>query len=226
MWHGRCQRSEASSDWSWTISWGLLYLACPTQNSPLLFQRGTISQSTTTTLGLTHPPPTRFQSETKIGLTTPLVLYLPFKFLVTTLCVSLPLPVGLFTPTFVTGGAIGRIFGEALDTLGVQVKGVSTFAPWEYAVIGAAAFSSGVTRAISTAVIVFELSGQNHLRLPMSVAILAAYFTGNRFTKVGGSRAFGSLNKSPWVSVGWGAESSSLVSLPFFNTTGCVQCHP
>lgn len=51
-------------------------------------------------------------------------------------------------------------------------------------VIGAAAFSSGVTRAVSTAVIVFELSGQSHLRLPISVALLLAYFVANRFTKV------------------------------------------
>lgn len=50
-------------------------------------------------------------------------------------------------------------------------------------VIGAAAFSSGVTRAVSTAVIVFELSGQSHLVLPISVALLIAYFVANRFTK-------------------------------------------
>ena len=49
--------------------------------------------------------------------------------------------------------------------------------------IGAAAFSTGVTRAVSTAVIVYELSGQPNIRIPLAVAILAAYFTGNRFTK-------------------------------------------
>ena len=47
-----------------------------------------------------------------IGVTGPLIAYVEFKFLVTTICVALPLPVGLFTPTFVTGGAIGRLFGE------------------------------------------------------------------------------------------------------------------
>ena len=49
-----------------------------------------------------------------LGVGAPLIAYVVFKFLVTTLCVSLPLPVGLFTPTFVTGGAIGRLFGEVI----------------------------------------------------------------------------------------------------------------
>ena len=55
--------------------------------------------------------------------------------------------------------------------------------PWEFALIGSAAFSAGVTRAVSTAVIVFELSGENHLRLPLGVALMISYFIANRFTK-------------------------------------------
>lgn len=120
-----------------------------------------------------------FQSDA-MGMNLNLAFYTLFKFLVTAMCVCLPLPVGLFTPTFMTGAAIGRIMGEALTYYDPDL---STFKSWEFAVIGAAAFSSGVTRAISTAIIVFELSGQYHLRIPMSVAILVAYFIGNRFTK-------------------------------------------
>lgn len=117
-----------------------------------------------------------------MGVSVPLGMYVLFKFLVTTLCVSLPLPVGLFTPTFVTGGAIGRLFGETVHYFQPTTR-FTSLEPWEFAVIGAAAFSSGVTRAVSTAVIVFELSGQNNLRLPISVALLLAYFVANRFTK-------------------------------------------
>lgn len=40
-----------------------------------------------------------------------------------------------------------------------------------------------MTRAVSTAVIVFELSGENHLRLPLGVALMISYFIANRFTK-------------------------------------------
>jgi chloride channel 2 len=49
--------------------------------------------------------------------------------------------------------------------------------------IGAAAFSAGVTRAISTAIIILELSGEHHLRTPTAVAVITAYYVGNRFTK-------------------------------------------
>jgi len=116
-----------------------------------------------------------------MGLTRNLIVYTLSKFISTILCVCLPLPVGLFTPTFMTGAALGRIFGEILNRY--YDSDLSSFRAWEYAVIGAAAFSSGVTRAISTAVVIFELSGQNHLRLPVAVAVLVAYFIGNRFTK-------------------------------------------
>ncbi|GMI08808.1 hypothetical protein TrVE_jg6427 [Triparma verrucosa] len=124
-----------------------------------------------------------------LGLTTPLLLYLPFKFFVTIMCVTLPLPVGLFTPVFLIGSTTGRIVGEfllLLDTHFMQKHGVKnfiSFQPWEFALIGAAAFSSGVTRAISTALIILELSGEHHLRTPCGVAVLVAYFIGNRFTK-------------------------------------------
>lgn len=123
-------------------------------------------------------------SSDPIGLTLPLFLYVPFKFLATVICVSLPLPVGLFTPTFTTGGAMGRVFGEVVNGYWPNLFMASTFDAAEFAIIGAAAFSAGVTRAISTAIIVFELTGQHHLHMPMSIAILAAYFVANRFTKV------------------------------------------
>ncbi|CAN0152066.1 unnamed protein product, partial [Ectocarpus sp. 8 AP-2014] len=68
--------------------------------------------------------------------------------------------------------------------------------PWEFALIGSAAFSAGVTRAVSTAVIVFELSGENHLRLPLGVALMISYFIANRFTK-GIYDALMDTNKTP-----------------------------
>ncbi|CAM9140385.1 unnamed protein product [Phaeothamnion confervicola] len=118
------------------------------------------------------------------GLSLHLVLYVPLKFVQTMFSVTQPLPVGLFSPVFLMGSAIGRVFGETLRYLetyyGLQHI---NFAPWEFAVIGSAAFSAGVTRAVSTAIIVFELSGENHLRLPLGVALLLAYMIGNRFTK-------------------------------------------
>jgi len=117
------------------------------------------------------------------GLSWSLILYVPYKFLVTAVSVTLPLPVGLFTPVFLTGGVIGRVFGELLNWLQEEHGLVTSYHPWEFAVIGAAAFSTGAVRAISTAVIVFELSGATHMRVPLGVALLCAHYLGSRFTR-------------------------------------------
>ena len=55
--------------------------------------------------------------------------------------------------------------------------------PGVFAVVGAAAFAGGATRAISTAVIVAEITGQAHLLLPISIGVIAAYFAANRIAK-------------------------------------------
>ncbi|ETW09376.1 hypothetical protein, variant 1 [Aphanomyces invadans] len=107
-----------------------------------------------------------------------LLTFLPLKYFMTIVCVVVPLPAGIFTPTFVIGGIFGRLVGEAI----VVTQVVPTkFEPYEFAIIGAAAFSSGVTRAISTAVIIMEISHNGYLTIPVSIAILSAYFTGGRF---------------------------------------------
>lgn len=113
-------------------------------------------------------------------LSRSLITYLPLKYMLTLVSVILPIPAGLFTPTFVIGGIYGRLVGEAInafDLLDTQYE------PFEYAIIGAGAFSSGVTHAISTAVIIMEISHNDGLNLPVSVAILASYFTAMRFSE-------------------------------------------
>ncbi|GLD97267.1 hypothetical protein PINS_up005950 [Pythium insidiosum] len=120
------------------------------------------------------------EEQDSVLLSRSLMTYLPLKFLLTLLSVVLPIPAGLFTPTFVIGGIFGRLVGEAIkayDLLDTQYE------PFEFAVIGAGAFSSGVTHAISTAVIIMEISHSDGLNLPVSIAILASYFTAKRFTE-------------------------------------------
>ncbi|OQR95310.1 Chloride Channel (ClC) Family [Achlya hypogyna] len=107
-----------------------------------------------------------------------LITFFPLKYILTMICVVVPLPAGVFTPTFVIGGIFGRMIGEAIQVTEVVA---TNFEPFEFAIIGAAAFSTGVTRAISTAVIIMEVSHNGYLTIPVSIAILAAYFTGGRF---------------------------------------------
>lgn len=50
----------------------------------------------------------RFQP---IELSSRLLVFFPIKFVMTILCISLPLPVGIFDPIFLLGGVFGRIVG-------------------------------------------------------------------------------------------------------------------
>lgn len=118
--------------------------------------------------------------EESLLLSRSLVTFLPLKFLLTLVSIVLPIPAGLFTPTFVIGGILGRLVGEAIHAFDLLP---TLYEPYEFAIVGAAAFSSGVTHAISTAVIIMEVSHTDGLNLPISVAILAAYFTTKRFTE-------------------------------------------
>jgi chloride channel 2 len=113
-----------------------------------------------------------------------LVIFFLYKFIVTVLSVTLPLPVGLFTPVFWTGGVLGRYLGEVFVSMNTSSSDrTGVISPAQFALIGSAAFATGVTRAVSTAVIVIELSNQSQLRLPLSVAVIVAYFVGNRLSK-------------------------------------------
>jgi Voltage gated chloride channel len=68
----------------------------------------------------------------------------PLKALAIVLSVTQPLPVGLFSPVFLLGAALGRLFGETVAYMDVGV----VFQPWEFSVIGAAALSGGITGAV------------------------------------------------------------------------------
>ena len=72
-------------------------------------------------------------SDTSIEpLSMELVIYFLYKFVVTTVSVTLPLPVGLFTPTFLTGGVLGKIFGQVVNAY----PNLTSIPPSQYALIG------------------------------------------------------------------------------------------
>ena len=102
------------------------------------------------------------------------------KFILTAFCLTLPLTAGLFVPTLLLGAIFGRFVGELFDVMGLMQAG---WHAGEFAVVAAAAFAGGTTRAISTAAIVIEMTGQYHMLLPVSLGVLSAYFVANRFSK-------------------------------------------
>ncbi|XP_003783924.1 chloride channel protein ClC-Ka isoform X2 [Otolemur garnettii] len=107
-----------------------------------------------------------------------LAFFLVMKFWMLVLATTIPIPAGYFLPIFIWGAAVGRLLGEALSVAfpeGLVAGGViNPIVPGAYALAGAAAFSGAVTHTISTALLVFELTGQIVHGLPVLMAVLAA----------------------------------------------------
>jgi CIC family chloride channel protein len=92
------------------------------------------------------------------------------KCLATTASVSSGNPGGVFTPTLLVGGAIGFLYASALAALGI-----ATGPPGGYALVGMAAATAATTHApLMAAVMVFELSGDYAIVLPLVLATAIA----------------------------------------------------
>lgn len=110
--------------------------------------------------------------ETLSSLDVALLLLIKFPLIV--VCVGLPIPAGVFIPCFLLGSGLGRLYGEAL-----LVMFGNSIVPGGYAVVGAAAFTAGVTRALSCAVVIFEVTGQLKHMEPTLVAVALSVVVAN-----------------------------------------------
>ncbi|NXE29982.1 CLCN2 protein, partial [Ardeotis kori] len=108
-----------------------------------------------------------------------LVVFILMKFWMSALATTIPVPCGAFMPVFViAGAAFGRLVGESMAAWfpdGIHTNSNTyRIVPGGYAVVGAAALSGAVTHTVSTAVIVFELTGQISHILPVMIAVILA----------------------------------------------------
>ncbi|NWW94365.1 CLCN2 protein, partial [Rhynochetos jubatus] len=107
-----------------------------------------------------------------------LVIFILMKFWMSALATTIPVPCGAFMPVFVIGAAFGRLVGESMAAWfpdGIHTdSNTYRIVPGGYAVVGAAALSGAVTHTVSTAVIVFELTGQISHILPVMIAVILA----------------------------------------------------
>ncbi|BFZ23084.1 hypothetical protein BsWGS_26123 [Bradybaena similaris] len=114
-----------------------------------------------------------------------LVLYIVMTFITAVFSNTLPIPAGVFVPVFTMGAAFGRLVGESMAAWfpdGIMSgDSMKKIIPGGYAVVGAASLSGSVTRTISTAVIVFEVTGQISHILPAVISVLIANAVANLF---------------------------------------------
>lgn len=95
------------------------------------------------------------------------------KMVATTASVSSGSPGGVFTPTLLVGGATGLLFAAALEALGGSAFG--HLDPGSYALVGmAAATAASMHAPLLAAVMVFELSGDYAIVLPLLLATAIA----------------------------------------------------
>ncbi|XP_044856390.1 chloride channel protein ClC-Kb-like isoform X3 [Mauremys mutica] len=107
-----------------------------------------------------------------------LSVFLLAKFFMLLLATTMVVPAGYFLPVFVYGAGLGRLYGEIMAKVfpeGIVSDGLRiAIGPAAYALAGAAAYSGAVTHTLSTALLVFELTGQMSHVLPVLIAVLVA----------------------------------------------------
>jgi len=113
-----------------------------------------------------------------------LALFLFFIPYILMACVTngVSVPSGLFVPSLMSGAALGRLIGHLLHQFD-HARG--TFADsGTYALMGAAAVTSGVTRmTISLTVMILEATGDMQYVLPLMLTVMTSRMIGNVFNK-------------------------------------------
>jgi chloride channel 3/4/5 len=113
------------------------------------------------------------------------------KAALTTITFGIKVPAGIYVPSMVCGGILGRIVGHIVQYLALNYSHTGLFGtcsptdapescvvPGVYAMVAAGATMCGVTRlSVTLAVILFELTGSLDHVLPFSIGVLAAKWT-------------------------------------------------
>ena len=88
---------------------------------------------------------------------------------------------GAFTPTLCVGALLGALFGTLVHTVLPAV----TASPNAYAVIGMGAMLAGTTQAPLMAILmVFEMTMDYRIVLPLMLAVIMAHYTARRYTEI------------------------------------------
>lgn len=126
-----------------------------------------------------------------LGIIRYLCVAFVIKAILTTITFGIKVPAGIYVPSMVVGGIMGRIVGHLVQLLAYRHPGLSIFGscphngtlqscvvPGVYAMVAAGATMCGVTRlSVTLVVILFELTGSLDHVLPFSLSVLVAKWT-------------------------------------------------
>jgi len=120
-----------------------------------------------------------------------LIIAFIIKAMLTVITFGIKVPAGIYVPSMVVGGLLGRIIGHIVQLLALKYADSGFFGscdpsgtpescvvPGVYAMVAAGATMTGVTRlTVTLAVILFELTGSLDHVLPFAIGILVSKWT-------------------------------------------------
>lgn len=135
------------------------------------------------------------------------------KAFLTIITFGIKVPAGIYVPSMVVGGLMGRIVGHITQYLILRYPTLPPFSscpitggteacvtPGVYALIAAGATMCGVTRlSVTLAVILFELTGDLEHVLPFSLAVLCAKWTADALEPLSIYDLLTELNSYPFL---------------------------
>jgi chloride channel 3/4/5 len=145
------------------------------------------------------------------------IRYLTMAFVIkaflTTITFGIKAPAGIYVPSMVVGGLMGRIVGHTMQYAVLQYPDFFLFSscpktdgieacvtPGVYALVAAGATMCGVTRlSVTLAVILFELTGSLDHVIPFSLAVLCAKWTADAVEPLSIYNLLTDMNSYPFL---------------------------
>lgn len=135
------------------------------------------------------------------------------KSFLTIITFGVKLPAGIYVPSMVVGGLLGRIVGHSVQYFTVTYPHWGVFAgcpldggpescvvPGVYALVAAGATMCGVTRlSVTLAVILFELTGSLEHVLPFSIGVLVSKWTADALEPLSIYDLLTDMNSYPYL---------------------------
>ncbi|KAF1991118.1 voltage-gated protein/chloride channel-like protein [Aulographum hederae CBS 113979] len=135
------------------------------------------------------------------------------KALLTVVTFGIKVPAGIYVPSMVVGGLLGRIVGHIVQYLALTYSHTGLFGdcsidaapescvvPGVYAMVAAGATMCGVTRlSVTLAVILFELTGSLDHVLPFSIGVLVSKWTADAIEPLSIYDLLTNMNSYPFL---------------------------
>ncbi|EAA28099.2 chloride channel protein 3 [Neurospora crassa OR74A] len=145
------------------------------------------------------------------GTITLLIFAAVLGFFFAAVTFGLQIPAGIILPSMAIGALTGRALGILMELFQRAAPNFPLFlhqcepdvpciTPGTYAIIGAAAFLTGVTRmTVSIVVITFELTGALTYVLPIMISVMIAKWVGDAFSRRGIYESWIHFNSYPYL---------------------------